>query len=286
MTGDAGSGARTAAATYWVGQMEAGMAFIRRALEHPIEDREEPLVDIEAAAQELGVSLSFSTRPHAAGRPRLFLARPDVVTRLLAVASEFDELGHTLVVEDAFRTYEMQRDLALSDDLIEKVLGAILLAEPDAPLNAILDRLSVVVQTRPKGAGHMAGAAIDVSVIGPVGEELDRGGSYVTVSEAMPMDSPFVSAEAARNRRLISEVMLRHGFQSFPYEFWHYSCDDIFARVIAGDSSPARYGPVELQTDGTVSRIEHQLAPMHDAEALEDRLARAMRKASGGALRG
>jgi D-alanyl-D-alanine dipeptidase len=267
---------RRLAAQYWVEQMEAGIGFIQAAYEHPIEDACEPLVDIEAAAAERGVELEFSAEPHASGRPRLYFARPSVAMRLLAVAAELRAMRYTLVIEDAFRTYEMQRDLALTDGVAGKVAAAILLAEPGASLEVIIERLSVIVQTRPKGAGHMAGAAVDVSVRGPDGEILDRGGPYITVSEATPMDSPFVSDEARRNRDFVTQTMSRHGFQAFPYEFWHYSCDDVFARLAANDSAPARFGPVELGPDGTTSPIADQLTLMHAPERFERQLARVM----------
>lgn len=258
---------------YWAEQMDAGHAFVERVLTHPVEDDGEPLVDVEQAARRAGVELICSREPHAAGRPRLFLLRAGVVEPLLAVAAELRERDHTLVVEDAFRTLEMQRDLALGDELLERLTTTLLRAEPGLDAATMIRRLAVVVAARPKGAGHMAGAAVDVTVLGPDGEALDRGGPYLTVSEAMPMGSPFVSAEAARNRRLVSDAMRRHGFAAYPFEFWHYSRDDAFARVAADDPRPARYGPVEPLADGRVRPIADQLAPLHDQEALARRLA-------------
>jgi D-alanyl-D-alanine dipeptidase len=260
---------RERAGRYWVEQMEMGMAFIRRAYEHPVAEECEPLVEIRAAARERGVELLYSETRHPSGQPRDFRARPDVVAKLLAVATDLRASDHTLLIEDAFRTYEVQRDLALSDEVIAKVTAVILAAEPEAPLDLIIDRLSVVVQTRPRGAGHMAGAALDVSVLDSSGSPLDRGGPYITVSELMPMDSPFASAAAASNRRFVSAAMERHGFKAYPFEFWHYSADDVFARLIAGDPRPARYGPVRVDADGSVSPIVGQLEPMQSRADLE-----------------
>lgn len=266
------------AARYWVTQMEQGLAFLQRILAQPIEESGEPLVDIGEVAAERGVAVAFSDKPHAAGRPRLFLARPEVVDQILAVAAELQAADFTLVIEDAFRTAEMQRDLALSDAVIRTVASISLLADPDSTLEAMVERLSVVVQTRPKGAGHMAGAAVDVSVRSSGGEDLDRGGPYLTVSEVMPMDSPFVGPEAARNRRFITETMQRHGFEAYPFEFWHYSSDDIFARLIAADPAPARYGPVELGPGGAVTSIPNELDSLHGDCSLADHFARVVER--------
>lgn len=257
------------ARAYWVAQMEAGMGFVERVLAHPVEERGEPLIDIPARGRTEGVEMLFSTKPHAAGRRRLFLARPPVVEQLLAVAAELDATGHRLLVEDAFRTKEMQRDLALTDEILGYLKAAIRRTEPGASSARIGERLSVLVAACPKGAGHMAGAAVDVTVIGPDGLELDRGGPYITVSEAMPMDSPFVSPEAAEKRRFITALMERHGFHPFPYEFWHYSMDDAFARVRAEDPAAAAYGPVDVQPDGTVVPTENQLERLYDPDVLK-----------------
>jgi D-alanyl-D-alanine dipeptidase len=279
MPGDAEKdGSRVEAAQYWVDQMELGMAFVRRVYEHPVVEEGEPLIDIQAAARERGLQIVCSETPHVGGRPRIFRARAEVVTQLLAVAADLREIDHTLKIEDAFRSYEMQRDLAVSDEIANQVATAILLAEPDASLDSVIERLSVVVQTRAKSAGHMAGAAVDVSVLGPDGAPLDRGGPYVTVSEVMPMNSPFVSSEAAENRRFVSQAMERRGFFAYPFEFWHYSVDDGFARVAADNPAAARYGPVRLHPDGSVSPLERQHESMHMREDLERRLTEVLEK--------
>ncbi len=258
---------------YWVEQMEAGLAFLERVVAHPVEDDGEPLVDVAERARLAGVELECAQRPHVAERPRLFLVREGIVEPLLAAAAELRAIDHTLLLEDAFRTREMQRDLAVADEVLEQLVRTLLSAEPDASVETMAQRLAVVVVARPKGAGHMAGAAVDVTVLGPDGSPLDRGGPYLTVSEKMPMASPFVAEEAARNRRFISDVMLRHGFAAYPFEFWHYSRDDAFDRVAMGDERPARYGAVDLLPNGGVIPVADQLALLHDDADLRQRLA-------------
>ena len=241
-------------------------------LAHPLEDDGEPLVDLAAAAVQAGVELACSETPFQPGRPRLFLLRAGIVEPLLAAAAELREHGCTLLVEDAFRTREMQRDLAVDDRVLARLLAALRRVEPAIDAATAIRRLAVVVAARPKGAGHMAGAAVDV-VLGPDGTVLPRGG-YLTVSELMPMHSPFATEEEARNRRLVAELMERHGFAAYPYEFWHFSRDDAFDRVARDDPRPARYGPVELLEDGRVTPVADQLAPLNPDGVLAPRLKR------------
>lgn len=262
------------AGAYWVEQLEAGHAYVQRVLGHPIAEGGEPLVDLADAARAAGVALAFSEAPHALGRPRLFVVRAALVEPLLAAAAELRAIDHTLVIEDAFRTREMQRDLALSDRFLEPLVAILARAEPEASPATLVHRLAVLIAARPKVAGHMAGAAVDVSVLGPDGRELDRGGTYPTVSEVMPMASPFVSEEAAEHRRFVTDLMGRHGFAPFPFEFWHYSRGDVFERVAHSDPRPAAYGPVDLRADGSVEPIADQLTPFHDEAEMAARLTR------------
>ncbi len=267
-------GGRPDVAAYWAEQMEAGLAFVERVLVHPLEEDREPLVDIREEAERAGVELAFSQTAHPSGQARLFLVRRGVIGPLLAAAAELRESGHTLLLEDGFRTREIQRDIARRDDVLGQLVAAIRAIEPEADLDTMIRRLAVVVAARPRGAGHMAGAAVDVSVIGPDGELLDRGAPPLTISELMPLASPFVSDEAARNRRFVADAMARHGFAAYPYEFWHFSCDDAFARVAQGDPRPARYGPVELQSDGAVVPVADQLDLLNERDELAGRLER------------
>jgi hypothetical protein len=109
-------------------------------------------------------------------------------------------------------------------------------------------RCSALVASVPKFGTHMSGSAIDISVmhLADPQRELDRGAPYLEMSERTPMDSPFVSAEARRNRQEISALMQRHGFLAYPWEFWHYSSGDAYEQVLMKSGRPAIYGAVSF----------------------------------------
>jgi hypothetical protein len=125
----------------------------------------------------------------------------------------------------------------------------------------------------------MSASAIDVSVIDrKTGTELARGGPYLEMSERTPMQSPFVSAEAARNRAAITAVMARHGFVAYPYEFWHYNQGDAYDEALAGSGRPARYGAVHVDlATGRVTPVPDPCASLHAPEDFR----RAMQAALG-----
>lgn len=260
------------ASRFWVDAMDAALLLLAEVRSHPIEEDSSSLADLREAAGSAGVEMSFSTRSHPNGSQRMHLVRRDLVAPLLGAAEDFAENGHTLMIEDAFRTYDMQRSLAVSDEVLLRFGRAMRQAEPDASPERLIERLSVVVASRPSYAGHMAGAAVDVSVLAADGRPIDRGGPYLEVSAVMPMDSPFISRIAAENRSYISEVMGQRGFSAYPFEFWHYSKDDSFGRVLSGESTPARYGPVEVGIGGEVSPLDDLERPLNDPLWLADRL--------------
>jgi D-alanyl-D-alanine dipeptidase len=138
-------------------------------------------------------------------------------------------------------------------------------------------RISVLTATVPKFANHTCGSAVDVSILHRgTGRELDRGGPYLDLSERTPMDSPFISREARRNRGLINRIFAEHGFLAYPYEFWHYSHGDADHALLSGLNTPAVYGPVDLDLDtGHVTTFPTPLEPLltldHVAAFLERR---------------
>lgn len=98
-------------------------------------------------------------------------------------------------------------------------------------------------------APHVAGAAVDVTLVDSCGQELDMG----TPIDATPEESggrcyfaaDGISREARANRNLLARVLCREGLVNYPTEWWHYSYGDRYWAV-ATRASAALYGPVSL----------------------------------------
>ncbi len=105
--------------------------------------------------------------------------------------------------------------------------------------------------------------------------ELDRGAPYLELSEKTPMDSPYISAQAAGNRALVSDILAENGFVPYPYEFWHYSHGDADYHVVTGRSEPAAYGPVERGPGGReVTPVANLTEPLLTTADIARRLER------------
>jgi D-alanyl-D-alanine dipeptidase len=96
-------------------------------------------------------------------------------------------------------------------------------------------------------APHVAGAAVDVTLVDSGGQELDLG----TAIDATPEQSggrcyfaaDGISREARANRDLLARALCREGLVNYPTEWWHYSYGDRYWAVATG-AGVALYGPV------------------------------------------
>ena len=250
---------------YWSSRLDEADAFMQQILEYPVEECGEPMAPLAAAVAAAGVEVAFSERPHARGRSRCYFLRRGLIPQLLSAAAELNTRGWVLKVEDAYRTVAMQRDLGLQENVFATVLSKVRweCGRERPPTELLYRRLGALVATSPRVGTHMSGSALDISVLRrDSGEEVDRGAPYLELSELTPMTSPFVSAAALENRDEITDLMGRHGFVTYPWEFWHYNAGDAYEGVLNRTGRPARYGPVHLDlADGGVTPIDDPTAP-------------------------
>jgi D-alanyl-D-alanine dipeptidase len=74
-----------------------------------------------------------------------------------------------------------------------------------------------------KGSRHNRGAAVDLTLIDlRTGAEVVMPTGYDDFTERAAHAFTDLSAEAVANRALLREVMVRHGFDPLPSEWWHY----------------------------------------------------------------
>ena len=270
---------------YWIDQMEEAFGFMYEIMKHPVAECGEPLVSLPEAAAAEGVPVVFSDTLIAGVHRHLFYLREGLIRDFLAVAREMHGRGWLLKVEDGYRTREIQRDIALQDNvlgvILKKVIWEVRGAMPDPEL--VFRRLTALSATRPKIGTHMSGSAIDVSVLrADDRSEVDRGGPYIELSELTPMDSPFISAVAATNRIEITGIMRRHGFTAYPYEFWHYNKGDTYAERLMGSGKPARYGAVDADlSKGNVMPIPNPGESLHAMDDFTRRIESALERLKG-----
>ena len=267
---------------YWAEQMDAAYAFMNVVCDHPVKECGEPLLPLPEAAQAAGVNVVFSTTTVGNGRQRLFYLREGLIGEFVAVAREMNARGWLLKVEDGYRTRAIQTELGndpkVFDVILRRVIWELGGKRPSAEL--MYRRLSALIATRPKVGTHTCGSALDISVLRlEDGDETNRGGPYLELSERTPMASPFVSVEAQRHRQEITELMARQGFVAYPYEFWHYSEGDAYHAFLSGSGTPARYGAVDMNpADGRTTPLVHPEEPLHTFDHIQEEIQRALQR--------
>lgn len=74
-----------------------------------------------------------------------------------------------------------------------------------------------------KGSRHNRGAAVDLTLIDlKTGAELEMPTPYDDFTSRARHDFNELPAEALKNRALLRDVMVKHGFEPLPSEWWHY----------------------------------------------------------------
>ncbi|SDF59586.1 D-alanyl-D-alanine dipeptidase [Lentzea fradiae] len=145
------------------------------------------------------------------------------------------------------RVAEGHRSIADQNAIIERYTAELRELHPAADA-AELGRLSSRFVAPLAVAPHVAGAAVDLTLVGPSGEDLWMG----TEIDDTPEDSggrcffaAEVDEEARRNREVLAAALGSAGLVNYPTEWWHWSWGDRYWALLTG-ADHAVYGPVEV----------------------------------------
>lgn len=78
-----------------------------------------------------------------------------------------------------------------------------------------------------KGSLHNRGGAVDLSLLGPNGKEVEMGTAFDAFTPLAWHNAEGLSEEAKKNRLLLKSVMEQCGFKALKSEWWHYHLPDI-----------------------------------------------------------
>lgn len=78
-----------------------------------------------------------------------------------------------------------------------------------------------------KGSNHNRGIAIDLTLIRlESGKPLDMGVDFDNFTDSAHHDFTGFPAAILKNRQLLKDIMMAHGFQPLASEWWHYTLPD------------------------------------------------------------
>lgn len=191
----------------------------------PVREDGDPLVVLPTALTAPGVP---------AVRVRRQLARR------LVVASGALPAGVGLAVVEGHRAAaEQQR-------IIERYRAEVELHHPDADA-AEVARLTSRFVAPLAVAPHVAGAAVDLTLVDDAGRALDLGTAIDATPEQSEgrcyLDAPGLPAHVRRHRAWLAEAMTTAGLVNYPTEWWHWSFGDRYWALLTG-ADAATAGPI------------------------------------------
>jgi D-alanyl-D-alanine dipeptidase len=74
-----------------------------------------------------------------------------------------------------------------------------------------------------KGSIHNRGGAVDITLVDRNGKELDMGTSFDFFGKEASHNYTNLSDTVKANRKLLKKIMIKHKFNSFDSEWWHYN---------------------------------------------------------------
>ena len=258
---------------YWASQMDAAYEFTQSIQKHTPDECGEAFGSMTEASGDAGVEVVFSSKKHVDGLDRQYYLRTGLILPFVAAAREMNDRGWIMFIEDAFRNRQMQSRLSLETVVFDQVLNRCRWECQSEQVSAefVSKRLAALIASCPAVGTHMSGSAIDISVLDRnTGKPIDRGGPYLELSELTPMTSPFVSEEARNNRDAITDLMRRHGFTTYPWEFWHYNSGDVHAAHFTNGAQKAKYGPVDWDpVSNVVTPITDATKPLNSLDTIQ-----------------
>lgn len=149
--------------------------------------------------------------------PLAFLTKEDAVA-LKNVSDELITKGYRLKIFDAYRpqkavTHFMNWALDEKDVRMKKYFY------PELDKTVLFPQGYIA-----EHSGHSRGSTVDLTLFDMTTEkEVDMGGTFDYFGELSHPDYRNITEEQYRNRMLLREVMLKHGFKPLVEEWWHFT---------------------------------------------------------------
>lgn len=180
----------------------AGCATVSRQPEPTPRDRTRDIVDVRSLDSSIVLDIRYATENNFTKKILYPVAkaklRREAAESLASVQRELKAMGLGLKIFDGYRP------LSIQWKLWEVVPDPNYVADPRT------------------GSRHNRGAAVDLTIIDSQGNELEMPTPYDDFTERAWQTYEDLPDAAKKNRALLKEVMMRHGFLPIQSEWWHF----------------------------------------------------------------
>ena len=156
------------------------------------------------------------------------------VAEMLYKAADMLPAGYRFRLWDVWRPFALQKELF--ESYSEKITKEFHLEELSEE-ERVAEISKFVANPKPDRVyppAHTTGAAIDLTIVGPDGKELEFGTEFDAFTDKTKA-AYYETQEAAgepdadvirKNRRLLYNIMIDAGFTNLPSEWWHFEYGD------------------------------------------------------------
>jgi len=148
----------------------------------------------------------------------LAIMTEEAAEALKEVQAELREKGFTLLIFDAYRPQKaVNHFMVWSKDAKDTKMKEQYYPNLD---KSVLFQLGYIAEK----SGHSRGSTVDLTLIDlKTGEKVDMGGNFDFFSEISHHSTDLITNAQAANRKLLKDVMEKHGFKPYLEEWWHYT---------------------------------------------------------------
>lgn len=149
--------------------------------------------------------------------PRVILTS-EAANALAGVAEELRQKGLLLKLFDGYRPQQAVNNFVRwAADIDDNKMKSQYYPDVD---KKDLFRLNFIAEK----SSHSRGSTVDLTLVDALtGEELDTASGFDFFGEISHHDSPLIAPQQLQNRNLLRDTMVRHGFEPYPEEWWHYT---------------------------------------------------------------
>ncbi len=162
------------------------------------------LIDIAKYIPEIHIDMPYATKNNFTGvelykHPKAYL-HIEPAKELKNIENELLKKGLTLKIFDAYRPYN------ITCKMWQLTPNRHYVANPK------------------KGSNHNRGIALDLTITDiNTGKELDMGTNFDNFTDSAHHGFQNISIKAKNNRKLLKDIMNKHGFRTLEKEWWHYT---------------------------------------------------------------
>lgn len=165
------------------------------------------MVDITTLDSTIFIDMKYATADNFLGdtlySANICLLRRDVANRLVAVHRKLRSIGYGLKIWDAYRPLAVQKRMWVKQ-----------------PYKGFV--------ANPKyGSNHNRGAAVDVTLVDSLGNEVEMPTKFDEFSARAGSNYPSVSPQALKHRKILQDAMRYYGFTTIKSEWWHFNDRDV-----------------------------------------------------------